>query len=83
MWGSPQAKKDEVCASTEEEEEKKTACTQAFGAGITSRRVFLRGVPGSWILTTRASPFPNPGPILVAPIEVFWEALAIPSVVLR
>lgn len=48
MWGSPQAKKDEVCASTEEEEEKKTACTQAFGAGITSRRVFcvVCQVPG-------------------------------------
>lgn len=42
---------------------------------------FLRGVPDSWILMARASPFPNPGPILVAPIEVFWEALAIPSLV--
>lgn len=43
----------------------------------------LHGVPGSWILTIRASPFPSPWLVLVTPFEVFREALAIPFVVSR
>lgn len=43
----------------------------------------VRTMPGSGNPTARTSPLTSPGPILVAPLEVFRDALAIPFVVSR